>query len=528
MTSVADMTLLDEFVSWYLDAHPVRAALLGAEGHDHTLGDFTEAGHIRRERAAEIWLERLEADTTCDEIDRGLAISHLRGSVASASWPEWRRDPGTYLNVIFGSMFTPFQQRLRPEAELVSAAISRLGEVPGMLAAARANLAPDLASDLLVGRAIDQGRTARRFLTETIPSTVEDESLRAELAKAAEPAAEACDAYVEFLETFEAGGSWRMGERLYTTLLREREMLDYGAAELHELGRTEWAKLDARMSEVSAALGHERWREAMDALMDDHAPTLEAMLTEYRAETERARVFARERGLVTFPEGEECLVEPSPEFQRPIIAVANYLAPPPLSTSRQGVFFVPYTPDGASEEQIRQRLRTNARAQMPSIAVHEAYPGHHWHLAVLSDNPSTLRKMFRTPYFVEGWALYVEKVMQEHGYYDTPWTELAHLDFRLFRAARIIVDTALHCGDMTIEQAEDFMATKASLTPGTARGEVGRYCAWPTQAPSYLTGALEIERIRADFGGDLRTFNDRIARSGGLPLGLARRALLDT
>jgi uncharacterized protein (DUF885 family) len=100
------------------------------------------------------------------------------------------------------------------------------------------------------------------------------------------------------------------------------------------------------------------------------------------------------------------------------------------------------------------------------------------------------------------------------------------LDCRIFRAARIVVDTALHCGDMTIEEAETFMATKASLSPGTAAGEVSRYCAWPTQAPSYLTGALEIERIRSDFNGDLRTFHDSIAGSGGLPLGLARKAVL--
>src|SRR3954469_15786237 len=127
MTSVADMTLLDEFVTWHLDANPVRAALLGAEGYDHMLGDYTEAGHIRRERAAELWLDRLEneapsdpADPSGSEIDRGLAVSYLRGAVASATWPEWRRDPGLYLNVIFASLFTPFQQRLKPEAELVS------------------------------------------------------------------------------------------------------------------------------------------------------------------------------------------------------------------------------------------------------------------------------------------------------------------------------------------------------------------------------------------------------------------------
>jgi uncharacterized protein (DUF885 family) len=255
------------------------------------------------------------------------------------------------------------------------------------------------------------------------------------------------------------------------------------------------------------------------------------MRAEYEAETERAREFVRERGLVTFAEGEECRVVPSPEFQRPILAVASYMMPPPLSTSRIGHFFVPFTPDSFTEEQVRQRLRTNARAQMPSIAVHEAYPGHHWHLSWMAGNPRRARQLFRTPYFSEGWALYVEKVMREQGYFTTPAQELAHLEFRLFRAARIIVDVSLHCGEMTIEEAEHFMTTKSSLTPGTAKGEVNRYCAWPTQAPSYLTGALEIDRIRDDYlaadRGDLRTFHDNLAGSGGLPLGLARRVALE-
>jgi uncharacterized protein (DUF885 family) len=126
-------------------------------------------------------------------------------------------------------------------------------------------------------------------------------------------------------------------------------------------------------------------------------------------------------------------------------------------------------------------------------------------------------------------------MMREQGYFATPEHELAHLQARIFRAARIVVDTALHCGDggveeMSIEEAEHFMSTNGTLNPDTATAEVNRYCAWPTQAASYLTGSLEIERIRGEYLGaglgDLRSFHDRLAGSGSLPLGLARRAVL--
>ncbi|SDK22384.1 DUF885 domain-containing protein [Nonomuraea jiangxiensis] len=521
---------MDEFLKWYFSDRPVVASSLGADGYDHTLGDFTAASWTAREREEVRWLERLsaaEAASPDDAIDRDLVLSQLRGSIALASWPQWRRDPAVYLSAIFTSMYTPFQHRLKPEPELVTAAISRLAEVPGVLAACQANLDPDLAAPLLVKRGLSQARTGRNLLTGTIPGMVEDAELRTRLAAAAEPAARAFDELVTFLEGFECGGTWRMGERLYSTLLREREMLGYGAAELHEKGRAAWAELDARMRRVAVGVnGDEDWRAAMEFLMDDHPPTLADMRAECEAETRRAREFVRERDLVSFPDGEECQVLPSAEHNRPVLSVAHYLAPPPLSSSRTGVFFVPYTPDYFTPEQVRQRLRTNARAQMPSIAVHEVYPGHHWHLSHMAGNPRTVRKVFRTPYFTEGWALYVEKVLHEQGYFDTPATELAHLDFRLFRAARIVVDTALHCDDLPIEEAETFMATKASLSPGTAQGEVNRYCAWPTQAPSYLTGAIEIDRIRESWQGSLKDFHDRIAGSGGLPLGLAEQVAL--
>ncbi|GAA4077042.1 DUF885 domain-containing protein [Nonomuraea soli] len=521
---------MDEFLTWYFSRNPIAATLLGAEGHSHTLGDYSAEGLTAYEREQAGWLERLtavEGGTLDDRIDRGLVMSQLRGDLALSSWPWWRRDPTAYLGGIFSSLFVPFQRALQPEAVLVDAAVAQLAEIPGVLAACRTNLDPELAADLYVKRALGQARTGRGLVTSTIPAMITSDDLRARFLKAAEPAADAFDSFVAFLEGFEARGSWRMGEKLYSTLLLEREMLGYGAADLHAKGREQVALLDGEMREVSRRFnGSPDWHAALNALADDHPPTLEAMRAEYDAETQRARAWVRANDLVTFAEGEECHVLPSAEYNRPILAVAHYVSPPPLTSSRVGYFFVPYTPDGFTPEQVRQRLRTNARAMMPSVAVHEAYPGHHWHLSYMAGNPRTVRKVFRTPYFSEGWALYVEKVAHEHGYFDTPATELGYLDARIFRAARIVVDTALHCEDMSVEEAESYMLAHSGLTEETAKGEVNRYCAWPTQAPSYLTGALEIERIRGSFKGSLKEFHDRIAGSGGLPLGLAEQAAL--
>jgi uncharacterized protein (DUF885 family) len=195
---------------------------------------------------------------------------------------------------------------------------------------------------------------------------------------------------------------------------------------------------------------------------------------------------------------------------------------------------VPYPPDGATPEQVAARLATNNRHGAWSIAVHEAYPGHHWHFAWLAAQSAAgrarpLRFVFGSTYFVEGWGLYTEDLLREQGFFRTPEQELAQRDYRLFRAARIIVDTALHMGDMTVEEGVEFMAAKSSLSADTARAEVLRYCAWPTQASSYLTGAVEIARMRdrwlAEARGPLKEFHDRAAGSGRLPIGLVERTL---
>ncbi|MBS2546251.1 DUF885 domain-containing protein [Catenulispora sp. NL8] len=543
-----------EAVGWYLNAYPVSATVMGSGDPDHTttLGDHSAEGFERRAREAAEQLAKLDALAGADGaagaagavsesvgdfedgIDRDLVRAQLRKHGIMAERQMWRRDPAESVSPTLYGLYLPLQQKTRPEARLVEESLAKLKQVPEALAACRRNLDPGVAPKLLVERALGQARTGRGFVTESLPAMVEDPALRAELAEAAEPAAVAFDELATFLADFaeRCEGDWRLGEATYSRLLQEVEMLGYDTAELHRRGQAAYEGLNAEMRELAARIpgGSRDWRATMEALCEDTAPTEEAMLAEYRAETARARQFTADHDLVTFAQGEECLVQPGPEFLRAVLSVASYSRPPALTPSRTGVFNVPFTPAGSSPEAVLGRLKTNARVTMPTIAVHEAYPGHHWHLSWLAEQGRLVRSTFTTSYFMEGWGLYIETAMREQGYFADPRHELGHLDARIFRAARIVADTALHTGEMSIEEAEKFMASKATLTPETAKGEVNRYCAWPTQAASYLTGCLEIEAIRAEYlkqgKGTLKQFHDTIAGSGGLPLGLARRVAL--
>jgi uncharacterized protein (DUF885 family) len=536
--------LTDEFLTAEFADSPVRASALGLIEYDEQLDDLSEAAFERRRAADAAWLERFRAvgDEGLgddEQIDRDLVISILRGRQIVEDWESWRRQPDTYLNPGMSGIFTLFLHRLRPLDELVAAAVARMRQIPDNLEDGKRNLRPGLVPAIFLDRAVNQARAGARYVREILPAQVDDDGLRARLGEAGEETASAYEAYVAHLESMrgEASGEWALGEGRYTALLREKELLGFDTRELRDRGQAAYDELAAELTRIARELkGTDDWKQVLDDLNEDHPRTPEEMRIGYEDWTERARVFLREHRLVSFPEGEECAVVPSPHFQRPVLAVASYMQPPPFSDRMQGHFFVPFPPDGASEEEIQKRLASNSYPGIPTTAVHEAYPGHHWHLVMMKSNPSRLRQVYRTPYFSEGWALYAERMMREQGFFTDLRHEMFQYEATIFRAARIVVDTSLHMGEMTWDEAVRFMTDHTALTEPTAKAEVTRYCAWPTQASSYLTGALEIARIRevffakrGDSGTDaLRAFHDGITRSGGLPIALAERAVLAT
>jgi uncharacterized protein (DUF885 family) len=536
-------TLVQQFLGEEYAEHPVRASGMGLTEFDDQLDDLSAEAFERRAASAAAWRRRFEAigdeEISFDEaIDRDLIVASLTEQAVYDEWRVWERQPDTYLNPGMDGVYDLFLYQLRPERELVRAAAARLRQVPDNLAAGRANLRPELVPDILLDRAINQANAGANYTRVLLPNEVSEDN-RVELADAGALAAKAFEEYAEFLESLRpaAHGDWSFGEDRYDTVLRQAEMLSFGARELRERGKQQIEELSGLLREGSKELsGSDDWHATLLDLNKDRPATPEHMRRGYEEWTERSRAFLKEKGLVSFPPAEECEVVPSPPYQRPVLAVASYAAPPSFAETMRGHFFVPYPPDTANEEEIAKRLESNAYPHIPTTAVHEAYPGHHWHLVMAKGNPSHVRQWYGTSYFAEGWALYAERMMQDNGFYD----DLRHIMFRyeatLFRAARIVADTSLHLGEMTHDEAVEFMMANSSLTEPTARAEVTRYCSWPTQASSYLTGCLEILRIRDRYlsarGTDasdtaaLRDFHDTITGAGTLPIALAERAVM--
>ena len=541
MTSAPFSSLVKDYLDERYEESPTWASMLGLTAYDERSDDLSSEAFRRREAAVLSWKKRLaeaaDDSLTADErIDRDVILASLRGRELMQARLEWKRQPNTYLNPSLGGVFTLFLHRLRPERDLADAARARLHAVTKQIADGKTNLDFALAPRVYVERAIGQARAAARYARELVPGEVKDPALRQKVAEAGATAAGAYEDFAAFLESNKAraSGDYAIGEELYTALLREKELLPLDTRELRERGREQYDLLASEANKIAGQIdGGGTWTEVCERLNRVHAQTPDAMRAEYEEWTGRARSFLADTGLVTLPPGERCTVEPSPHYQRPIQAVASYNQPPAFSDSLHGHFFVPYPPDGTPPEEVQKRLEGNCSAGIPTTAVHEAYPGHHWHLVMAKQNRSPIRRTHFTSYFAEGWGLYAERVMREQGFFTDPRHLLFQYEATLFRAARIVVDTSLHMKEMTFDQAVDFMVKNGNLTPPNAKAEVGRYCSWPTQASSYLTGMLEIVDIRTRWlakrgsadRAALRAFHDAITSTGSIPTSLAERAI---
>jgi uncharacterized protein (DUF885 family) len=169
---------------------------------------------------------------------------------------------------------------------------------------------------------------------------------------------------------------------------------------------------------------------------------------------------------------------------------------------------------------------TRTRYEYETLAFHEAVPGHHlqFGLAQEMDDLPAFRRYLYVPAFGEGWGLYAERLADAMGLYSGDLFRFGMLSFDSWRACRLVVDTGLHHHGWTRQQAIDFMLANSALTPENVANEVDRYIAWPGQALAYMTGRLEIERLRdlacERLGPrfDIRGFHDAVLGNGAVPM----------
>ena len=307
------------------------------------------------------------------------------------------------------------------------------------------------------------------------------------------------------------------GNACYAYLVRHNTTLDLTPAQIHQMGLEQVAVLEPEMLKLARSMGFadlQSFRAALAANPKEHAQSGAQLLDLYRHyETQmQAKLplffnhLPKEKWAVVAMDGTDSADQVPADYE-----------PGTVNGSRPGWIRI-------NTYDAQKRLLTPVEA----IAYHEGLPGHHLQLSLAQEMtglPDFRRYELYTAY-VEGWALYSELLGKEAGFYTDPYSEYGRLENEMWRAVRLVVDTGVHSQHWTRAQMVDYFHAHTGLDDLTVQTEVDRYIAWPGQALAYMTGQMEILKLRADaqqaLGArfDLRAFHDEILNAGALPLNL--------
>ena len=326
-------------------------------------------------------------------------------------------------------------------------------------------------------------------------------------------------------------GVWRLpgGAEYYAGRLKSQTTTDLSPDEIHEIGLSEVARIEA---EMGAALDRMEipagdFRQRIDAVMTDPGQLYanddkgrEEMLGHLRQLKDRFDAKAKE------------WFQSLPMQQLEIVRVPAY-----AEESSAGGYYNPPSLDGKRPGRFYINLRNTAdypKWTLPTLFYHEAEPGHHFQLSAALNVKGVpiLRRVISVPAFSEGWGLYAEKLAKEMGFYDDdPAGDLGRLQSEMFRAVRLVVDTGMHARRWSREEAIEFMRAKTGMTEEEVTREIERYAAWPGQACAYKIGELTFlrlrEKARRELGArfDIRAFHEEVLMNGGMPLAVLEQVI---
>lgn len=332
-------------------------------------------------------------------------------------------------------------------------------------------------------------------------------------------------------DTVTGVGSLPRGAEYYEERLAYHTTTDLTADEVHQIGLDNVARIQAEMEAIKSAVAFEGSLQDFFDLLRDSKDDARFYFTndddgrQGYIDQSSAAIQNIKTNLPEFfgvlPKA-DIVVKRVEAFRERPGAAQHYNASSP-DGSRPGVYYAHLID-----------MNFMPKYELEVVAYHEGIPGHHMQIAIaneLEDVPE-FRKLSGHTAFIEGWALYSERLAKEiPGTYQNPYSDFGRLQTEIWRAIRLVVDTGLHAKGWTEAQAIDYMTSNSSITAGQARSEVRRYIVAPGQATGYMIGMLKIlelrERAENALGEafDIRAFHDTVIGQGSMPLDLLERKI---
>ncbi len=314
------------------------------------------------------------------------------------------------------------------------------------------------------------------------------------------------------------------GSTIYDYYVKSWTTTQKTPEEINKLGLEQVAMLRAEMEKVKTQVG---FKGTLEQFLNFEKNDKKAM--PYKTSKEIIDAFNGILSKITPGLKTMFNVTPKTPFEirqtekfREASASAEYMQGTP-DGKRPGIFYIP----------IPDPTKFNVTSGMESLFLHEAIPGHHYQISLQQEN-TTLPKFMRFGWlgaYGEGWAHYCETLGPEFGLYTNPYQKLGYLSDQMLRAVRLVIDTGIHTGKMSREEAIKYFLDNVSYDEAGATAEVERYMAFPGQALSYKIGALKIRELRTKYEKslgkkfNLASFHDEVLSQGCLPLDVLDRKM---
>jgi uncharacterized protein (DUF885 family) len=537
--------LLAEQWEYSLSTAPEFASYLGDKRWNDQLSDPSQAAIDREIARTREFLARFEAIdpagfTEQETLNRTLMVYNLRRTLEAARFRPWlmpvTQIEGFHLDVAQLPSFLSFET-----AKDYRDLTARYRKLPAVFDQQMAHMRTGLAAGLmpprfLLEKVVTQVEGFAAAKAEESPfaeplsrlpaslSAEEKERVRAELLAAVrESVLPSYTRLAEFLkkEYVPRGrtdvGLWSLpdGAERYAFAVRSFTTTDLGPEEIHQIGLREVERIEGEMLAIAKKLGFsdlKTFNAAIEKNPDLRAKSGQHLLDLYRHHIDR--MYARLPELFGRLPKARLEVVPTEPYREKEASSAEYNQPAP-DGSRPGRVMV-----NTGEATSRKIFNVE------STAYHEGVPGHHLQIALtqeLEELPPFRQHGIVTA-FVEGWALYSERLGKEVGFYEDPYSDYGRLQDEMLRAIRLVVDTGLHHKRWTRDQVVQFFRDHSALDDVEVQSETDRYIVWPGQALAYKIGQMKIaelrERARKELGPrfDVRGFHDRVLDAGALPL----------
>ena len=543
---------LAQFYKKHLDEcfqlRPLEASMLGDHRYDHLLDDVSKSArdgwltHTRRQ------LERLVKEVPVAELsaDGKIDFEIFRDDLQRNIWltentRPFEEDPRVFGGYINDSVYSLLTQSTLPKETNVANAISRIKEIPRIVAEAKRTIAAPPKS--ILETAILQNRGAIRFYEKDIFELIGPSPRLADLKEVASSAVDALKDYQSFLEKDalpKATGEWRLGPELFSKKLELVLDAGWDAERVLSEAEAEFTRVQRDLLVIARQLWHRYFpdkplppddaagrrsmiAQVIHAVSQEHGQP-ETLILDARNTVSAIQKFIREKDILRLPETDRCQVIEMPEFRRGN-SLAYLDSALPLDPTGQSYYAVSPPPSVWGADKVRSFLEEYNRHMLQILTIHEAYPGHYVQLEYSNREPSLIRRVLQSGVFIEGWAVYTEQMMLDQGYGNGDLAlRLNQLKFYLRAVVNAILDHKMHCTQMSDDQALKFLVEEAYQSEGEARLKIVRAKQSSTQLSTYFVGRMAHYKLRQEVQrelGDkfeLGRFHEAVLDHGSVPV----------